>query len=346
MDAEFREFDVSLARPLATAKGEMTEREGFLVRVSDGEHTGYGEATPLPGWTESLADCRAALADATERIRNDEAALREDLAANPAARHGISLALADLRAKQHDRPLYKLLGRKATRQTVPVNATVGDAAPEDTARAAEQAVEEGFDCVKLKVGVRDVETDVERVSAVREAVGDGLSLRADANGAWTREQAEAAFDGFADVGLQFVEQPLDPDDLSGHAALRNRPGPVGVALDESLAEHTVESVLESDAADVLVLKPMALGGVEKARQAALAARDAQVASVVTTTIDACVARTAAVHLAASLPGVMPSGLATAEWLSTDVGPDPCPVEDGEIRVPQAAGLGVRGVWEE
>ncbi|WP_435363623.1 o-succinylbenzoate synthase [Haloarchaeobius sp. DYHT-AS-18] len=346
MEADTREFSVSLSRPLATANGEMTEREGILVRVSDGDHVGLGEAMPLPGWTESLAECRAALADATERIRNEEAALREDLAANPAARHGISLALADLRAKQHDRPLYKILGRRATRDVVPVNATVGDAAPEDTAAAAESATEQGFDCVKLKVGARDLETDIERVVAVREAVGSAVTIRADANGAWTRAQAEDAFDAFDDAGVQFVEQPLDPDDLAGHAALRDRPGSVGVALDESLASHSVEAVLDADATDVVVLKPMALGGVEQARQAALTAQEAQVATVVTTTIDAVVARTAAVHLAASLPGVLPSGLATAEWLSTDVGPDPCPVEYGTIRVPDGPGLGVRGVWDE
>ncbi|WP_435360503.1 o-succinylbenzoate synthase [Haloarchaeobius sp. DFWS5] len=346
MDAESREFAVSLSQPLATARGEMTEREGVLVRVSDGEHVGYGEATPLPGWTESLADCRAAVADAVERLQADEAALRDDLAANPAARHGVSLALADFRAKQHDRPLYKILGRRATKDVVPVNATVGDSAPQDTARAAESAVAEGFACVKLKVGVRDVETDVERVRAVREAVGDGVTIRADANGAWSAEQADTAFDAFAEEGVEFVEQPLPADDLTGHEALRQRGGPVGVALDESLAAHSVESVLAAGAADVLVLKPMALGGVDRARKAALAAQEQHVATVVTTTIDAVVARTGAVHLAASLPGVLPSGLATAEWLSTDVGPDPCPVEGGTIAVPDGPGLGVRGVWDE
>ncbi|NHN40456.1 o-succinylbenzoate synthase [Halorubellus sp. JP-L1] len=344
MDAEFREFAVSLSRPLATANGEITDREGFLVRVSDGEHEGFGEATPLAQWTESHAECRGALSDAVSRLQDDEAALRADLDRNPAARHGVALALADLRAKQHDRPLYRLLGRRSEREWVPVNATVGDAAPDDTAAAAERAVAEGYETVKVKVGTRGVERDVERLRAVRDAVGDDVSLRADANGAWDREEAERALSGFADAGVRYVEQPLPADDLAGMAALRG--GPVGVAVDETLAAHSVQQVLDAGAADVLVLKPMALGGVERARRAAVEAREENVASVVTTTIDAVVARAGAVHVAASLAGVLSCGLATGDWLSTDLGPDPCFVDDGSVRVPQEAGLGVHAVWED
>ncbi|WP_323676359.1 o-succinylbenzoate synthase [Halorubellus sp. PRR65] len=343
MDADSREFTVSLSRPLATAKGEVTDREGFLVRVSDGEHEGFGEATPLAPWTESTAECRGALADAVSRLRDDEAALRADLDRNPAARHGVALALADLRAKQHDRPLYRLLGRRSERRRVPVNATVGDAAPDETAAAAERAVAEGYETVKVKVGAGDVERDVERMRAVRDAVGEDVALRADANGAWSREQAATAFDGFADARVRYVEQPLPADDLAGLADLRG--GRVGVAVDETLATHSVEGVLDADAADVLVLKPMALGGVERARRAAVQAQGEGVASVVTTTIDAVVARAGAVHVAASLPGVLSCGLATGDWLSTDLGPDPCFVDDGAVRVPQDPGLGVHGVWE-
>lgn len=344
MDARMREFAVSLSQPLATAKGEVTEREGFLVRVSDGEHVGVGEATPLAPWTESHAECRGALADAVDRLRDDEAALRADLDRNPAARHGVALALAALRAKQHDRPLYRLLGRRSEREWVPVNATVGDAAPEATAAAAARAVEEGYGTVKVKVGVRDVDRDVERLRAVRDAVGGDVALRADANGAWDREQAERAFSGFADADVRYVEQPLAADDLAGLAGLRG--GRVGVAVDETLATYSVEQVVDADAADVIVLKPMALGGVERARRAAVAAREEQVASVVTTTIDAVVARAGAVHVAASLSGVLPCGLATGDWLSTDLGADPCFVDDGAVRVPQEAGLGVQAVWED
>jgi o-succinylbenzoate synthase len=345
MRAEVRDFSVSLARPLATAKGEIFEREGVLVRVESGDHVGYGEATPLDSWTESLGRCRQALSAAIDRLADDPpGTVLDDMADTPAARHGLSLALADLNAKQRGEPLYRYLGREAETESVRVNATIGDAPVDETTAAAETAVSEGYDCLKVKVGVRDVETDVARLAAVRERVGPAVELRADANGAWTRDQADAAFEGFADSHVKFVEQPLPADDLAGLAGLRGTR--VGVALDESLASHPVGEVLNENAADVLVLKPMALGGVERARQVAMHAREERIATVVTTTIDAVVARTGAVHLAASIPGLSSCGLATADWLTTDVGPDPCPVEDGAIRVPADFGLGVRGVWDE
>jgi len=87
---------------------------------------------------------------------------------------------------------------------------------------------------------------------------------------------------------------------------------------------------------------MALGGVDRARQAALEAREAGVEPVVTTTIDAVVARTAALHLAASVPDLPACGLATADRLAEDLAPDPAPVEDGRMAVPDAPGHGVEG----
>jgi L-alanine-DL-glutamate epimerase-like enolase superfamily enzyme len=79
---------------------------------------------------------------------------------------------------------------------------------------------------------------------------------------------------------------------------------------------------------------MALGGPAAAREAALLADERRVGTVVTTTIDGAYARTVAVHLAASLPEVVPCGLATASMLEADLRtPDPVPVVDGSIQVP-------------
>jgi len=241
-------------------------------------------------------------------------------------------------------------GSLETEPTGPIrvlNATVGDGDPETTANAARRAVSEGFDCVKLKVGARSLDADVERLRAVRDAVGDGVSLRADANGAWDPPTAREALDRLEPIGLDYVEQPLPGDDLEGAAALRaerdGREGDAGetptrIALDESLAHHSLDAVLDAGAADVVVLKPMALGGPDRALAAAATARAAGVDPVVTTTIDAVVARTAAVHVAAAVPDVAPCGLATASLLEADLAPDPCPVADGAVTVPDGPGL--------
>jgi len=343
-----RPFALDLVTPLDTAKGPIARREGFLVGVDaeDGgaPGPGLGEATPLPGWTESPSACESVLREARATAAADgltEAVAAVDPDATPAARHGVALALADATARNDGRSL-SARARRGPRpprpaDAVPVNATIGDGPPEATVREAEAAVAAGFDCLKLKVGVRDLDEDVDRVRVVRERVGDDVALRADANGAWDRETAARALDRLESLDLAYVEQPLPADDVAGAVALRDE-STVPVALDESIATHGVDAVLDARAADAIVLKPMALGGPDRALAAALRAQAVGVEPVVTTTIDAVVARTAAVHVAAAVPDVAPCGLATGSLLAEDLAADPSSVEAGRIAVPAGPGL--------
>ena len=331
-------FSVRLSRPLETADGTIRKRRGFLVFVEYEGTSGVGEAAPLPGWTEPHGACREALGRAgsiAEELDWGVALAKTDA---PAARHGLSLALAEARARDAGLPLYRSLGDGDPVRSVPVNATLCDDDPAATAGAAERATLEGFDCLKLKAGVRPVVEDAERVRAVRDRVGASVELRVDANGAWTRGEAESALEALADAGVSYVEQPLPADDLAGHAALRG--GPVDVALDESLHEHGIDRITGVGAADVVVVKPMVAGGPDRACAAATAVREAGIDPVVSTTVDAVVARTGAVHVAASLPEVRPCGLATGSMLATDLSADPAPVVDGAVEVPQELGLGL------
>ncbi|WP_436910584.1 o-succinylbenzoate synthase [Halosimplex marinum] len=334
-------FSLPLASPLATAAGEISERSGFVVRYRHRGETGIGEATPLPGWTESLDACEAGLERALEAGAGGEHStglLELDADEAPAARHGFATALLDADARADGLPLYRWFDDSRTVESVPVNATVGDADRETTVGRAEAAVDRGFDCLKLKVGARPVEEDIERGRAVREAVGDGVTLRLDANGAWSREEAERAVERLEPLDVAYVEQPVAADDLAGLADLRG--AGVGIAIDEGLTEHSMAEVFDADAADVVVLKPMVLGGPGNAHTLAMRARDQGIEPVVTTTVDAVVARTAAVHVAAAVPDVAPCGLATADMLAEDLAADPAPVSDGSIAVPQEAGIGV------
>jgi len=331
-------FHLRLSRPLETSRGPITTREGFLVSVEYGGVYGVGEASPLPGWTETVEECQTALGRADEVAAELDWGIALAKTQATAARHGLSLALAEARARTQRVPLYRSLGRDEEVTTVPVNATIGaDGSPEEIAQLARAAVDDGFGTLKLKVGTNAVEEEVERVRAVRDAVGEAVAIRVDANGAWTVETAQRALTAFAALEVEYVEQPLAATELAAHAELR---GQVDIAVDESLAIYGIDDVLAAEAADVVVLKPMVLGGPDRAVEAARAAREAGVEPVVSTTVDAVVARTAAVHVAATVPEVRPCGLATAALLETDLAPDPVPVEDGRVPVPQEPGLGL------
>jgi o-succinylbenzoate synthase len=333
-------FSLDLAAPLTTARGRIERRRGILVRCMHRGTSGVGEATPLPGWTESYEDCHRALTDALDHVAcGDVSAARRSVPAEAAAaRHGISTALVDADARADGISLCEWFDPERSPASVPVNATIGDCSPADVETAALEAIEAGFECLKVKVGGGPLDRDVERLRAVRHTVGDDPTLRVDANGAWSRNTAETALEEFADLGVAYLEQPLAPADLAGHAALRD--GPIDIALDESLAHHNVATVLDAGAADVCVLKPMVLGGPGAAYAIGTRCRGSGVEPVVSTTIGSVVARTAAVHVAAAIPDVRPCGLATADRLASDLGPDPAPVHDGRMQVPTGPGLGI------
>lgn len=392
MTVQHRRFSLTLRSPLPTAAGDIKQRRGVLVGVG-GDDTatqstttatqsttttaqpttttttqptaadepggvGLGEATPLPGWTESIETCIKALQSVEAAPQIERAVDQLDPKETPAARHGLAVASLDRRSRETGQQAAAWLaerhGLAKPTETVPVNATIGDADLDATVAEAKAAVNDGFDCLKLKVGVRTVDADVDRLRAVRDAVGSDVTLRADANGAWTSDAARRALRRLAPVELAYVEQPLPATDLEESIELaRDADSATPIALDESIATYGIGPVLEaataehdtdarytaSPAIDTVVLKPMVLGGPDVTLAAALRARSAGVDPVVTTTVDAVVARTAAVHVAAAIPAVAPCGLATGSLLESDLAPDPTrPLTNGHLSVPDAPGL--------
>jgi O-succinylbenzoate synthase len=206
---------------------------------------------------------------------------------------------------------------RALRDEVPVNALV-------TGPGFDPEALRGFAAVKVKVGTGD---DIALVRAVRDAVGPGVALRVDANGAWETDRAVEMIGALARFDLELVEQPVPTlDDL---ARVRRRVS-VPVAADECVRSiEDATRLRRLDAADAVVLKVQPLGGV---RPALAVAEAAGVAAIVTSMMETSVGIAAGVALAAAL-GNLPfaCGLATA-GLTTDVVSDPFCPERGLLRV--------------
>lgn len=340
---EMREFRLACSNPLQTATGTIKERYGYLFCLKTENHIGLGEASPLPGWTESFKACKAALHHSIESIeeRGVERTLY-DLRETPAARHGVSLACQDLQAKVQDVPLYQVLQQEnSTVETVAVNKTMGSGGLDKMLREAREAMKRGFSTLKIKAGREDFCRDIERLQAVRETVGNSINLRVDTNGQWEQSTIEKHANTLRRLHFEYVEQPLASDQLDEHSQIREI---FPVALDESLYSEGIEPIFESDAADYLVLKPMCLGGLDRCLKYAEKSRAQHLKPVITNTIDAVVARTAAIHLSAALENLPPSGLATAGFLKEDLCRDPAVPFEGRVAVPQDPGIGVDRAW--
>jgi o-succinylbenzoate synthase len=233
-----------------------------------------------------------------------------------------------------------LLGGDGALESVRVNVAVPRVDAARSAALAREAISAGATAVKVKVGGATLDEDVERVRLVRDAVGSGVAIRVDANQAWSEDEALAAMRALAPHDIEYVEQPVAAANVDALARLR-RAGVVKIAADEAAYDlRMVRRILDMEAADVLVVKPMVLGGLRAAREAAALAGARGVATVVTSLVESAVGRTGALHLAASL-GTMPHahGLATGGALLSDVTMAP-EMKNGVIEVPDRPGLGL------
>ena len=307
MNVSVAERRFAFRAPLRTSYGELRERAVLELRVEEGEVVGLGEAAPLEPYDgvsleavrAALERCRPLLEDATHGDREDlvDACWLE--AGLPQAVAAVDLALWDLEARQIARPVAGLLHGGAA-STVPVSATIAAVDRAGAAAEAAAAVADGFPTLKVKVGVGD---DAGRLAAVR-AVAPGVGLRADANGAWTVDEAVAALRSLGGVGLELVEEPVHG--LEALRALRERVD-VPIVMDETAAEP---GAMSAGAADGVCLKVAACGGISGLLAAAEAARAAGAFVYVGSTYDGPVGIAAGVHAAAALQPTPACGLAT------------------------------------
>lgn len=359
VDVRWHSYRLPLINSFSTAHGVMTTREGIIVLVTtEGGITGIGELAPLPAFDGgSLSDAAELLPLLAARLYSKT--LHEALELLLPERQsdimaistlcGLETALLDAIGKVEGCQVCTLLSPPGSlpRAAVAVNAVIGSKTTEDAISEARDAVGKGFHCIKLKVGYGvSFREEIERVAAVRDAIGAAAHLRLDANEAWKLEEAIAILSQCVPYDIQYVEQPLQVRDLAGMRALRQAI-PIPLAVDEALRDpQSASLVLDSEAADVLVIKPQLAGGLRAGQQIIQAATERGVRCVITGTLEAGVGLAAALHLAAASPAVtLECGLATLHLLGDDLIIDDLAISDGFLALPPGAGLGVALDWD-
>ncbi|MBX5481043.1 MAG: o-succinylbenzoate synthase [Myxococcaceae bacterium] len=347
-DYQLQKISLGFRRPWRTAAAEFRVREGWLLTLRAGDCVGVGECTPLVefGGPEDVASAQQALKAACawlmeQSVPEPVAALErwldecEALHERPASRHAVECALLDLIAQAEGVPLRRILGEQP-RTTVPVNALLTAQSAAELATEGRAALAAGFTTVKVKVGVGPLELDVERLGALRAAVGPDLRIRVDANGAWSANEAMMHLRALAPVGLELCEQPVPAADLDALEAVR-RAGICPIAADEALV--TGGLMLPTTKADVLVLRPMVLGGLLRTVRLGWEAQRSGLRVFVASSLEGPVGRAAAAHAAAALPDCgLAHGLATGA-LFLDEPPSWLTPVRGEIRFDDGGGLG-------
>jgi muconate cycloisomerase len=333
--------------------GVHSESPFVILRVHTDEGIiGLGEVSCTPVWSGEdsvTADhiihnfLEPALVGEDPRdIERLTAKMRRVVYGHVFTKSGIEIALWDILGKAAGLPVYRLLGG-AVREWIPIKMSVSGAAPERAVEIATWAVNKGLKAMKVKVGIEPA-GDIERVKAVRAAIGPNIRLGIDANGGWSVRTAIPCIRRLTDeCNIFFAEQPTSAVDLQWLVDVRRNVS-VPVMADESC--YTVQdaiAIVRASAADILSVY-IGKGGLGPARKIAAVAEGAGLTCTVGSNLELGIASAAMAHLAAASPGISPE-----EYPCDILGPlayehdflaNPIEYRDGAVRVPSGPGLGV------
>ena len=349
---ELRRIRLPLVAPFRTSFGTQTERDILLLRAETDEAEGWGECVAMaePAYSSEYVDGSAdvlrrfllpvlgSAEGAALLARHGAPAVARALRrfrGHRMARAALEMAVLDAELRAAGRSFARELGAVVDRVPSGVSVGILGSIPE-LLDAVDGYLAQGYVRIKLKI---EPGWDVEPVRAVRERFGDDVLLQVDANTAYTLRDARhlARLDAF---DLLLIEQPLDEEDLVGHADLA-RVVRTPICLDESIVSaEGAAAAIRLGACQVVNVKPGRVGGYLEARRVHDVAAAHGVAVWCGGMVETGLGRAANVALAA-LPGfTLPGDVSGSDrFYRTDV-TEPFVVKDGHLAVPEGPGLGV------
>jgi o-succinylbenzoate synthase len=197
---------------------------------------------------------------------------------------------------------------------------------------------DGFTVMKVKVGFRNLFDEIENMEYLSESFGNEVLFRLDANGAFDLPKAIRFCKEMEKFNIDYIEQPLPADNLEDLAELTYHTE-IPIAVDESLTDfQSAEKIIEEQAAHVFILKPMVSGGFKECKKIINLARTEDIRTVITSSLETALGRTACLHLALANEITEACGLATGCLLSEDK--PLSPILGGKIGLSESPGLDI------
>ncbi len=323
--------------PFIISRGGSSEYRVVRITVTDKDGaTGWGEAAPSKFYgdtADTVTDVLPILAGAIAgmdswSLEAMEHALAKVIRFNGAARAGVSAALHDLVGKRMGVPVYRMWGLDASASPL-TSFTIAIAPDEDTLRKRVTEAAQ-YPVLKIKLGTN---WDAKIVRIIRE-MEPGKTLRVDANAAWTPKHTLKMVPILQELGVEFVEQPLPPGDIDGMRFVRERSALPIIADESCLVSADIPKL--AGVVDGINIKLAKCGGLREALRMVATARAHDMLVMAGCMIESSLGITAACHFAPLLDCADFDGHAL---ISNDpyVG---ATIDDGVIRLPAGAGLGV------
>lgn len=352
-DVKIKRISVPLRTPFKTALRTVESVEDVIVEIyTDTGDIGFGEAPPTGVITgDTTGSIIGAIEDHIKKsimgmeVENIEAIMHKlngCIVKNTSAKAAVDIALYDLYGKLYKAPLYKLLGGFRNQITTDITISVNE--PVEMVRDSIDAVKRGYTTLKIKVG-KDSEKDMERMKAIRQAVGYDINLRIDANQGWKPKEAVKVLREIEDAGLQieFVEQPVIAHDVDGLKFVTDNVS-IPVLADESIfSPMDALNILQKRAADLVNIKLMKTGGIYNALQICSLAEIYGVECMIGCMLEAKVSVTAAAHLACAKSVITKIDLDGPVLCKEDPINGGAIFNESKIILPDEPGLGIKSI---
>jgi o-succinylbenzoate synthase len=348
-DIKIKIVTIPLLTPFKTALRTVTEIENILVTVlTDSNLTGFGGAAPTAVIT---GDTVGSIVAGIEHIRSNiiemeieqtEAVLQRlnrCLVGNTSAKAAVDMAIYDLNAKALDVPLYRLLGGMVNELETDI--TISLDTLDKMVAESKLKVDDGFSTLKVKVGSAP-DFDIERLQAIRAAVGSDVKIRIDANQGWSAKDAVWVGKELEkrDIHIELMEQPVLARDYEGLKFVRDNIS-IPVVADESVfSPQDALKLVTMGAVDGLNIKLMKCGGIYNALKIVAIAEAAGVPCMIGSMMESHVSVAAAAHLAASQTNIYRYDLDAPLFCSSNPGDGGIKYQGAGIDLSDQPGLGI------
>lgn len=326
MKATYHKYMLKFKRPSGTSRGVMTEKETWFIVLEENGKKGVGECGILRGLSaDDREDYEEKLNWVCQNIHLGETVLWEKLLEFPSIQFGIEMAFLSLKSENP----YLLFPSDFTNnsKSIVINGLVWMGEETFMKEQIEEKLQQGFTCIKLKIGAIDFEKELELLRFIRSHFSaEQIEIRVDANGAFSLNEALNKLNQLSGFELHSIEQPVQKNNTDSMAELCKTP-PFPIALDEELIGvflfEKKEALLQKIKPQYIILKPSFVGGFRGTQEWITLAEKYNIGWWITSALESNIGLNAIAQWTFLQNSNMPQGLGTGTLYTNNID---CPLE--------------------
>ncbi|WP_027878863.1 o-succinylbenzoate synthase [Mesoflavibacter zeaxanthinifaciens] len=333
MKATYKKHILNFKVPSGTSRGILKTKETWFIIIENEDKRGIGECGILRGLsTDDRPDYEVQLQYTCNNIEKGLDVLYSENEEFPSIQIGLEMAFKSLEAK--DPFILFPSNFSKGNDSIPINGLIWMGDKSFMNQQIKQKIADGFDCIKLKIGAIDFQTELDILKGIRQNFSESdIEIRVDANGAFSIDSALEKLKRLSDYKLHSIEQPIKPNQWDQMAKLCEKT-PLAIALDEELIgvfnEDKKQELLRVINPQYIILKPSFIGGFKGSNTWITLAEKQNIGWWITSALESNVGLNAIAQYTYLKEVTMPQGLGTGSLFTNNIS-SPLTVKNGTLQ---------------